>query len=150
MYFTDAGLDYIGSKITDKLADSDYFGAYETFAELCDEFMSDYEEGRPVDADTLPKEAPGLTYVLVCLAVGIVISLIVVSSMCAKHKSVRARREADNYVRDGSMNLTVSSDSFLYRNVSRSPRPKNTGSYRGGSSHRSSSGARHGGRGGRY
>ncbi len=152
LYFTDAGLDYIGSSITDKLAAADYYGAYETFAELCDEFMSEYEaDGRPVDADTLPREAPGLTYVLISLAVGLVVAFIIVSVMCSKHKSVRVRREADDYVRNGSMNLTVSSDSFLYRNVSRTPKPKNNGSSRGGSSsHRSSSGASHGGRGGKY
>ena len=63
--------------------------------------------------------------VLICLAVGIVVGFIVVSSMKSKLKSVKPQRAASNYEVPGSMNLTVKYDNFLYKNVTATPKPKN-------------------------
>jgi uncharacterized protein len=64
--------------------------------------------------------------------IGLVIALIVTGVMKGKLKTVRPKHAAADYVRPGSMDLRVRRDLYLYRTVSRRPRPKSTSS--GGSS----------------
>ena len=79
---------------------------------------------------------------------GFIIALIIVLVMKSKLKSVKANGSAENYIKSGSMNVTESRDIFLYMNVTKTARPKESS---GGSSvHSSSSGASHGGRGGSF
>ncbi len=151
--FTDAGIDYIGDAIVPYLKEKDYVETFNVFAEQCDDFLTKAREGTPYDVNNMPKEPFewGLKLVIALVA-GIVIGLIVVSTMRAKLKTVRPAKSAANYIRTGSMHLTRQSDIFLYRNVTRHARPKETsGSGGGGSSvHTSSSGRSHGGGGGSF
>ena len=59
---------------------------------------------------------------------------------------------AASYEREGSMNLTNSRELFLYRDVHRTERPKESSSSDSGgsSTHTSSSGTTHGGGGGSF
>ena len=61
----------------------------------------------------------------------------------------RYRHEAADYAKPGSLNLSVKRDLYLYSTVSRQKKeqPKSGG---GSTTHRSSSGAIHGGRGGKF
>jgi uncharacterized protein len=86
---------------------------------------------------------PWEEHILTALIIGAVVGLITVSIMKSKLKSVRPRREAHEYTRPGSMQLTASRDLYLYRTVHRRPKPKDTSS--GGSG-----GSRSGGRGGKF
>jgi uncharacterized protein len=87
-------------------------------------------------------------WILISAGVGLVIALITVGIMKGKLKTVRRQPAAGNYVRKGSMNITESSDLFLYSKVNRTAKPKNNGS--GSSTHTSSSGRTHGGGGGKF
>ena len=77
---------------------------------------------------------------------------VVVSVMKSQLRSVAFQENAASYVREGSMNLTNSRELFLYRDVHRTERPKESrSSDSGGSStHTSSSGTTHGGGGGSF
>lgn len=145
--FTDAGIDYIGDQVQPELSDGNYAEAFDVFARQCDAFITQARTGDPYDRHNLPKEPfnPVLSLVI-ALVVGLVVALIVTGIMRGKLKSVRRKYEAADYVRPGSMRITQSLDLFLYRNVSRRPKPKDTGS----STHRSSSGRSHGGGGGKF
>jgi len=48
--------------------------------------------------------------------------------MASQLKSVRPQTAARNYMKPNSLNLTVSRDLFLYRTVTRTPRPKSNSS----------------------
>ena len=146
--FTDAGLDYIGMKISEYLAGGQNAAAYLEFAELCDRFITQAETGSPYESGNLPREPLGKNWIIISFVAGLVIALLILFSMCSKHKTVRYKAGANNYIRSGSVNLTESRDIFLYKNVTRvaKPKPKSSGS----STHRGSSGASHGGRGGKY
>ena len=146
--FTDAGIEYIGERITPFLADGDNYGAYSEFADLCDKFLSRAETGSPYDTGSLPAKPLGLTAIAVSLLIGFILAMLIIGIMVSKLKSVRRKADADNYIKAGSMRVTGSSDMFLYRSVSRRERPKNNSG--GSSAHRSSSGARHSGGGGKY
>ena len=89
------------------------------------------------------------TRVGVALFIGFIIALIVVSSMKAKLKSVRFQPAANNYLKPGSLNVTLAQENFLYNTVTRTARPKESSSS-GGGSHMSSGGVSHGGGGGHF
>ena len=59
---------------------------------------------------------------LIALAVGAAIGLITVLILKSQLKSVRKQDRANQYIKEGSMHLTVRTDTFLYRNVTRTIR----------------------------
>jgi uncharacterized protein len=137
-FLTDAALDDIEDAIVPLLSEGDYYEAFMTYASLCDKYLTMGQEGN-IYHGTFPWGQN----IVIALIIGAVVGLIVVSSMQAQLKSVRPRREAHEYTRPGSMNVTRSRDLFLYRTVSRRPKPKDSSSGRSG-------GSSSGGRGGRF
>jgi uncharacterized protein len=79
--------------------------------------------------------------------IGLVIAAIATAVMKGKLKSVHAQAGASGYVKNGSMNVTHRQDLFLYRDVNRTAKPKDSS---GSSTHTSSSGRSHGGGGGKF
>lgn len=145
--FTDAGIDYIGEKIVSELSDENYAVAFDLFAKLCDEFIDQARTGDPYGRHNLPKEPFNpVIWAIVSLVIGLIVALIATAIMRSKLKSVRHKYQAVDYVRPGSMNVTVAREIFLYHHVSRTPRPKDSGS----GTHFSSSGRSHGGGGGKF
>ena len=71
-----------------------------------------------------------LELAIICLVIGIALSLIIMLIVRSKLKSVRAERSACNYTRAGSFRTTNQRDTFLFRNVVRTPRPKTNTSSR--------------------
>ena len=145
--FTDAGIEYLGEQFVPELSDENYAQAFLVFAEKCDEFNAQARSGDPYDSHNLPEEPFDVViWLVISLAIGFVVALIVTGVMRAKLKSVRSKYQASDYVRAGSMAVTESRDFFLYRHVTRTPKPKDTGS----GTHISSSGRSHGGGGGKF
>lgn len=145
---TDAGIEYIGEQIEGDLSDGNYYYAFETYAELCEDFVNQARTGNPYDTGNMPKEGYNWFFCIVLsLIIGFVIALIATLVMKSKLKSVRRQPAAKDYLVAGSMNVTSSRDIFLYRNVSRRAKPKESS---GSSSHSSSSGRSHGGGGGSF
>jgi len=62
--------------------------------------------------------------ILIALGVALVISAIIMFSIRSKLKSVKIQRTACNYERAGSFGLTNQKDLFLYRNITRVPKPQ--------------------------
>lgn len=148
--FTDAGIEYIGERITYYLSDGDYAGAFNEFAVLCDAFIIQAETGDPYDSHNLPKEPFNILMALgIALVVGLIVAYIHVGKLKDQLKTANKKAEASAYVKAGSMNVSDCRDLFLYRTVTRTARE--TESSRGGSStHTSSSGSSHGGGGGKF
>ncbi|MGN0545007.1 MAG: TPM domain-containing protein [Acutalibacteraceae bacterium] len=150
--FTDAGIDYISEQFLSKLSSGDYAGAFTSFADQCDDFITQAKTGEPYDTGNLPKgEFPLLSYILISLVVGLVFALIVTNIMKGKLKTVKMQTAAADYVRSGSLNITNSNDVFLYSHVNRRERVVESSSDSSGSTtHTSSSGTSHGGGGGKF
>lgn len=53
---TDAGREHMAEQFVDDLGDGDYYDAFVTYADLCDEFINMARSGDPFDVDDLPKE----------------------------------------------------------------------------------------------
>lgn len=150
---TDAGLEYMSGMFLDDLSDGDYAAAFTVFAELCDDFIEEARIGEPYDIDHLPKEPFGGGWKFAAaMGIGFLISLIVTGTMRSELKTVRGKTEAEHYVMGGSVRLTKKKDLFLYRTVDRREKPKDDRSGKSGGSetHTSSSGATHGGGGGKF
>lgn len=148
---TDEGIDYISQRFLDDLSDGNYASAFTTYAELCDEFISQAKSGDPYDIGNMPKPAfPWVKNILIALLVGFVIAFIATAVMRARLKTVRAKSGAADYVKKDSFRLTGESDRYLYRNVTRRARPKDNDSGGGSGTHSSSSGRSHGGGGGKF
>ena len=145
---TDAGLDYMSDRFVPYLSDGEFAQAFEKFADLCDEFITQAKTGDPYDSHNLPKEPFSLvTNLLIALGIGLVAAWIVTGSMKAKLKTVRQQAKADDYIASGSLQLTHSRDLFLYTHLDRREKPKSDS---GSSTHISSSGTTHGGGGGKF
>lgn len=109
----------ISDNIVSGLSDGDYAGAFDTFADECAYYLDGYINGFPFDA--------GMTLVI-SLITGLVAGLIVALVLKGQLKTVRREDSAGSYVRDNSMRVTVLRDIYLYRNVTRTEKPKNNSS----------------------
>ena len=148
--FTDAGIDYMAEQFLADLSNGDYYEAFVTYADFCDEFIDLAKSGDPFDVEDLPKE--DFNYIrslLVSLGIGLVAALIITGKMKGKLKTVRQQAEAADYVKMGSMKVTQSRDLFLYKHIDRHAKPQESSSG-GSSTHTSSSGRTHGGGGGKF
>ena len=119
----DIGL--ISDKIVDNLSGGDYAGAFHEFADECAYYLDGHINGFAFDAGGS---------LATSLIIGVVIGLIVAFALKGQLKSVRSQSHAREYVKDGSMHLSLSNDMFLYRNVTRTKRESSSSSGSSGSS----------------
>lgn len=157
---TDAGREYMAENFLDDLSAGEYAAAFTSFANQCDDYLTQAKTGEAYDVDNIPLDP--VSYFagsfMIAFVIAFVIALIATGIMRLKLKSVFSRSEADDYVKQGSMQLTKQSDLFLYRQVNRRKReeervsasPAGSGSAGGSQTHQSSSGATHGGGGGKF
>lgn len=147
--FTDAGLAYLEEQFIDDLSAGNYADAFLAFASESENMIIQAQSGRPYDVGNMPK-APfqPLKSLMISLVIGIVAALIITGIMKSQLKSVRSQAAAAQYVKEGSMELTLCRDIYLYRNITRQKR--DSGSSGGSSTHRGSSGTSHGGRSGGF
>lgn len=153
--FTDAGIEYIGEQITPDLSEGNYVAAFSSYAELCDDLITQAKAGNPYGVDdgdgdsTEPASQPlSLVWIPVALVIGFIIAKIIVGNMKSALKTVKMQTAANSYVKSGSMNITESRDMFLYHTVTKTAKSKSSSS--GSSTHSSSSGTTHGGGSGKF
>lgn len=151
---TDSRRSNIEDAFLDDLSAGEYFNAFETYANMCDDYISGvqngyYEEGEQYEENTAAN-FPWGPAILISLAVGLIAALVVTGFMRGQLKTVRRKAAASDYVRPGSMNVAYANDVFLYSHVSRTEKPKDNDSSGGSATHTSSSGTTHGGGGGKF
>lgn len=122
-------IDSIGDEIVSALSDGNYATAFDVFADQCGYYLDGYINGFPFNFGK---------NLLICLIIGIVAGVVVAFVLKGQLKTVRKQNQANVYVKNGSMQVTVRNDFFLYREVSRSK--KESGGSSGGGSSRSSGG----------
>lgn len=148
---TDYGISYIGGEIVPELSTGDYAGAFEHFADVCDEMLTQAETGKPYDVNNKVDEEHGFNFVggITSLFMGILTALFPTLAMKNNLKSVNNQVKATNYIKQGSLNLTNKSDAFMYTHVASVP-IVHEDSHGGSSTHVSSGGMTHGGGGGKF
>lgn len=126
---------YIADAMLPDLSAGNYADAFTAFANTAEELFESAEQGVVYRAPF-----PFVKRIGISLIISLIAALIVVGVMRGKLKSVAMQKTAANYVVPGSMVITQSSDRFLYHTVTRTARPKQTGSRGGGGGHSGSGG----------
>lgn len=144
---TDYGLEKLFDSISDELADNDFYEAFTAYLTELDKYFDAYESGHPIDKTlTFFDFIPGIIFGLL---VGAAVAAIVVGVMKRGMNTAHAQHSAQSYVTPGTFDLQMQRDIYLYSHTSR-VRKSESSSSGGSSTHRSSSGRSHGGRGGKF
>ena len=140
------GTEYISKAAIPYLKKGDEAGAYKTYAKRVDDLMAYYNKhGKGWQPE---KEFPWLAVVGALIA-GVVVASAYKKSLIAAMSNVRREVSADAYLDEGSFALENEHDTYLYTNVTYTPKPRQ--GRRGASSvSTSSSDGGHGGGGGGY
>ncbi len=153
--FTDYGLEQMEYQFIDELSDGDYYEAFRSFGRTAEDFMEEARQDRPYDVGhTYEKPLALGVRIGISAAVGLALAALTFGGLFAQLKSAKVKREARDYVRKNSFQVTRANDLFLYRTVRRrkiEKAPPSGGGGGGGSSiHTTSSGGSAGGRGGKF
>ena len=140
------GTEYISKAAVPYLKKGDEAGAYKTYAKRVDDLMAYHNEhGKGWQPE---KEFPWLAVVGALIA-GVAVASAYKKSLIAAMSNVRREVSADAYLDQGSFALENEHDTYLYTNVTYTPKPRQ--GHRGaGSVSTSSSDGGHGGGGGGY
>ncbi len=123
----------IGSSIDEilpRISDGDYYEGFSAWLAELPYYLDNAE----------PEPQPSF---LIALVIGLVAALVTVLVMRGSMNTKRQQHGAHQYLTPGSYHLRTCQDFFLYSRVTRTARPKNTGSG-------SSGGGSRGGRGGKF
>ena len=140
------GTEYISKAAVPYLKKGDEAGAYRTYAKRVGELMAYYNKhGKGWQPE---KEFPWLAVVGALIA-GVGVASAYKKSLIAAMSNVRREVSADAYLDEGSFALENEHDTYLYTNVTYTPKPRQ-GRRGAGSVSTSSSDGGHGGGGGGY
>ncbi len=143
----DAAMSYMTDNFAEYLTDDEYYDAFNRYCSDCDSIITKYENGEVFTEHDAKGSLPVVKYILISLLVGVLLALIITLCLRSKLKTVRSKSGASDYTVPGSMQITNSSDMYLYRTVSKIKIEHKSG---GSSSHTSSSGRSHGGSSGGF
>lgn len=112
-------------------SNNSYFGGIEDYYTVAENSLSyDDTEFKDTDTDvyttgneTDSSKSPVKTIIL-CIVVGTAMGFIIILAIASKNKSVRMQKNATVYTRPGSFVVTGSYDNFLYKNLDKTPKPK--------------------------
>ncbi len=134
-YFSDAAID---SMIDIYDLNESYYGGIYACYELAEEYLENgysggyVYDGEPLNTDTdtigasEEKDGVSIIWLPVSLLIGLLVGFLIINGIASKNKSVKMQENATVYTRPGSMVITGSADNFLYNNVERREKPKQT------------------------
>ena len=147
--FTDKGQSDIISDIKSYMSNGDYYEAFSSFADKCDEYLQYEKDNGKAKSDSSGKNL--IIAIAISVVIGVIVGFIGSGMMKSKLKSVKFQSGAANYVVPNTFNLSNSQDVYLYSTVTKTRRDSDSSSGSGGSStHSSSSGSTHGGSSGSF
>ena len=134
-FLTDASVD---SMIDAYDSNDSYYGGIYACYELAEEYLENgYSGGYVNDSELLndgtdtigaseEKGGVSIIWLPVSLLIGLLVGFLIINGIASKNKSVKMQENATVYTRPGSMVITGSADNFLYNNVERREKPKQT------------------------
>lgn len=120
----ESGIEFISDYIVSDLSEGYYADAFSSFADECEYYLNGYINGFPFEAGA---------NLLIAAVIGIVAGVVVALILKGQLKSVRQQKQANVYIKAGSMQLTSRKDIFLYRTVDRRKKVKTSSSSSGSS-----------------
>ena len=101
----------------------DYYIVAENLLEQGDVVIHNDQETYITVDETDSSKSPVKTIIL-CIVIGMAMGFIIILAIASKNKSVRMQANATVYTRPGSFVVTGSYDNFLYKNLDKTPKPK--------------------------
>lgn len=150
--FTKGGRDRLEDRVLPYLRDNDYYGGFNEYLNVCQEFLEAAAEGSPVGEGETSRNDAGGGFSILFFLPGLFLAGVTAVVLIVPMHSAGVKTQADDYIVPGSMRLTRQSDHFLRRTVSRTPRQKESDHHSSGGgsvSHSYSSGS-HSGRSGKF
>ena len=145
--FTDAGQSWLMDQVKPYLSDNNYYDAFKTFADYADDYLKQYEKGKPYDSNNLPKKPfKGIRDGIISILAGLGVGFGRASLLKADTKTVKEAKNASGYLKDS--NITGGNERLINREFRRIERSSSGGG--GSSTHVSSSGDTHGGSSGTF
>lgn len=152
--FTDYGQEYLIDHMMEDLKEGYYSDAFETYAKNCDKFLELNSQGTPYDVNSgkLRTKSDYSRFAVYSVIIGLVIALLPILVMKSDLKTVKMNAGASGYQDPNGIKLSRSEDRFVTKTLTKTAKPKDTGSRGGGGSsvHTSSSGGSHGGSSGHF
>ncbi len=146
-YFSDDNNNRIIDEIIGDLSAGSYARASEQYAESCDSVLGESLDGHGGSRGV----SPG--WIFGDLGIGAVLALILGNFQKSKLKTARRKRGAADYKSDGGIDFSVKEDIFLRERVERreiSREEPHESGHEAGTTHTTSSGAKHGGAGRKF
>lgn len=143
-FFNSNGLAYLESRVLPHLREADYYEAFEAYIETAEELLKMAEDGKPYNKKSYSTKYI-ITVIVLCLLIPLLVAFFKMKKKLKKMKTARENDYAANYIKPGSMRITTSRDLFLYSQITKTEKPKESSG-----AHSSSSGRTHGGRGGSF
>ncbi len=125
------------NEILPLLSIDDFYGASMAFATKSDEILQEYKDLENFDIYAFR------TGIVISIILAIGVGVITILLMRRAMNNARPQKNATRYIKEGSFNLTLSRDMYLYSTVRRVAKPKSSSGSRSG-------GRRSGGGGGRF
>lgn len=142
---TDYGIQYIGTRVAPLMDDGEFYEAFIDYANLCDELVVQARAGKPLDVQGSKKEGKPALRIIIAIVVGLIAGFVAISVIKGKYKPVKFKANAQDYLVNGSLQVTGAYDNFRTSSVTRTAISNNSSG--GSSTHTSSSGRTHGGGG---
>ena len=143
-YFNSNGLKYLESKVVPYLSENDYYEAFRVYIETTDELLQMAKDGKPYNEKQYSTKYL-IGVIIAALLIPLLVAYLMMNRKLKKMKTAEENDYASNYVKPGSMKLSVSRDLFLFSRITKTEKAKS-----GSGTHTSSSGRTHGGRGGSF
>ncbi len=145
---TDKGLTVLMKPVLNKLGADEYYEAMKEFIVRTDDFVVEAKKGKPYVGRKLSSyDKTWISPLWWAIPIGLLLSASMIFYHILATKTVVKQNLAQEYVVKDSIDITKSSDRFMYNNISKTRREKSSSS---SSSHTSSSGSSHGGGGGSF
>ena len=169
--FHDEQTDYLVSRFLPDLKNGDYEEAFDIYLDYAEKFLGVYDGSLSqndvddinqeyddyMNGNETPSKPNYVKKILISLGLGAAVGFVPVGVQKSALKTVRKRRDARGYAKEGSMTLNINRDIYLYSNVTSRVIQENRGSGGGhtissgsSSTHTHSSGTTFGGHGGSF
>ncbi len=168
--FSGSNFDYLENEVLSYLSSNDFAGAVNAFADVCDEVfyqaknedfynneayddynfsfnfsVDDYNYSNNIGGYASKDTFSVVMTYIIAFAVAVFVAFLLTYNKVKQMKTAVKNNSANNYIKQGSFNIQFSKDIYLFSNVTKTPKPKQTSS----SSRSSGGGFSGGGSGGR-
>ncbi len=119
--FSDEGKDWLAKQYLDNFKKDDWYGGFSDYLSGSEKLLQMAADGKPMSIETST-----LTLVLtpiIALLFGLLIAFIVLNVMKSKMKNVAEKSEASQFVEKDGVDISLRSDTFINRTVTRTYDP---------------------------